>query len=390
MGRIERMGWLNHIPYICLGLLALMPLLRMVGLNWIEYGRLWLITLGLGYLLWRYLRGSGDALGKVATIPWVLLSLAFVFILSQFGRIGEGLFWVPVVLSAGTFAVLLPGGQLRWTWCWLDWVAIGVWILLMVASAGVSWVLEASISWRTWVHIATSALLWFAVTRAGVARPAWGRKLAWGVLAVFALVSTVGAAQWAGVFFYENQGQKARREEDLQAAVKHLQRALWLSNRLELERAQNEIAFDLAGVLFAQEKEDEAAEILGLRKGFFEVVRAHAWKGPVGGNLYYMVSCWKDLELLPGLVEIQVYARGEPALGVWPLMQVKLGDEILGKVTVAWEDTRPYSFLVQVGERSRKRLEIAFLNDIHRKKPRIDRNLKVDKAEIHYRRIQWK
>jgi len=36
-----------------------------------------------------------------------------------------------------------------------------------------------------------------------------------------------------------------------------------------------------------------------------------------------------------------------------------------------------------------RRLEVSFLNDYHQTKPYIDRNLRVEQAEIRYREIAW-
>ena len=94
--------------------------------------------------------------------------------------------------------------------------------------------------------------------------------------------------------------------------------------------------------------------------------------------------------LYKGKVEFQIYASGTPAHKEWPLMRVKLGDDILGDVFVTSGDLQPYSFPVEIHEKGRQRLEISFLNDFYQAKPYIDRNLLVERAEINYHSIIWR
>ncbi|MEW6756039.1 MAG: carbohydrate-binding domain-containing protein [Candidatus Latescibacterota bacterium] len=149
------------------------------------------------------------------------------------------------------------------------------------------------------------------------------------------------------------------------------------------------LAFQLAGVLQARGQSDRAAQTLGLQPGFVQVIPADAWDGPEGGNLYYLVSCWKDLTLHPGEVELVIHASGTPADDVWPLMRVRLDQRVLSDVLVTSTDARPYAFTVRVPRPSRQRLEITFLNDFHQAEPYADRNLKVEHAEIRYRQVYW-
>ena len=40
-------------------------------------------------------------------------------------------------------------------------------------------------------------------------------------------------------------------------------------------------------------------------------------------------------------------------------------------------------------ERERQRLQLSFVNDYHQAKPYVDRNLRIDEAEIWFRNIEW-
>jgi hypothetical protein len=379
-------------------MLVLQPLPYLMALTWGEYARLLLITVGLGYLMWRYSRSREERPEERMSMMGILLALGFVFIINQFNRNtipAETVssiaipYWISSVLVISAFVVTLWHRQLKGLCGWSDWVAIGLTIIFIAVSVGSSLISGQIVPWETQGKILVSLLLWFAVTRTSSFSPGSGKKLAAGLLGVFVLVSLAGLIQLGGIFFYSYRGDSIREQGDLQAAAEHYQRALGLSDRLEIGRVRDSAAFDLAGVLFAQGKQDKAAEILSMEKGFVEVVSTDAWDGPVGGNLHYLISCWKDLTFYPGEAEIQIYAHGTPALNVWPLMRVQLGDKILGEVFVPASESRAYSFPLHFKEKTRQRLEISFMNDGHQEDPYMNRDLKIEQAEIHYRKIAW-
>jgi hypothetical protein len=388
----------TRVPLILLGVLVLQPLPYLTALTWGEYARLLLITVGLGYLMWRYSRVREERPeGKISMMA-ILSALAFVFIINQFNRnaiLAETVssiaipFWLSSALIIGAFVVSLWNRQLKGLSGWSDWGAIVLATIFVAVSVGSSLIYGQEVPWETQGKILVSLLLWFAATRASVASPGLGRKLAAGVLGILTLVSLVGLIQMGGIFFYSHRADSAREQGNLQTAVEHYQRALGISDRLKLDRVRDSAAFDLADVLFTQGKKDKAAETLSMEKGFIEVVPADAWDGPEGGNLYYLISCWKDLTLYAGEVEIRIYAYGTPAMDVWPLMQVSLGGRMLGDVFVKSTEPKAYSFPVNVKEITRERLKISFLNDFQQTAPYIDRNLKIERAEIQYRHIEW-
>jgi hypothetical protein len=389
----------TRAPLIPIGVLALQPLPYLVALTWGEYARLLLITVGLGYLMWRYSRSREERPEGMMSMMGILLALGFVFIINQFNRSAIPAetvssiaipFWISSVLVVSAFVVSLWNRQLKGLSGWSDWVAIGLTIIFIAVSVGASLISGQEVPWETQGKILVSLLLWFAATRTSISFPEPGKKLTAGLLVVLALVSIAGLIQLGGIFFYSHRGDTAREQGDLKTAVEHYQRALGISDRLKLDRVRDSAAFDLAGVLFAQGEKDKAAETLSMEKGFVEVIPADAWDGPVGGNLYYLISCWKDLIFYPGEVEIQIYAHGTPALNVWPLMRVQLGEKMLGDVFVPSRESRAFSFPLHFKEKTRQRLEISFLNDGHQDDPYMNRDLKIKQAEIHYRQIAWK
>jgi hypothetical protein len=395
---VRRASWAIYIPPVILGLLVLQPLPYAGALNGIEYFRVGLITVGLGYLLWRYqLRDTREATDPLS-MAFVLMALVLIFIVNQFNQNditndnALGMLvprWVPVFLIIIAFVVSLWNGQLRGLVGWLDWVVIGLGTILVGVSMGSSLMFGYGIAWYVQVKIAASVLLWFVATRTGAAVPELSRKLAIEVLGVLAIVSLIGLIQVGAIFSYSQKGKAAHKGGELENAAENYRKALAFSKRLELDDISFHTAFKLAGVLFEQGKKDRAAEALALEKGFIKVVPADAWNGPEGGNLFYPISCWKDLIFYEGEAEIRIFAHGTPALDIWPRMEVKLGDKLIDYVSVVSRESQPYSFSVYVKETGLQRLKISFLNDVHQLDPYFDRNLVIDQAEIHFGKIPW-
>ena len=388
--------WWDNVPLVALGVFGLQPLFYAAALAWSQYSRVGLITAGFAYLLWRH-RGTEAGAGGALPVPALLLALGYIFVVNQFDSVairGEldagGLppTWVPAALIAGALVTCGWRGFVA-TWHGLDWVAIGLGLLLTSVSVGGALIAGKGFAWHALGRILASVGLWFAVRGATRESPAGSRKLAMGLLAVLLLVCVTGCARAGAVFYYARKGQEARRESALPAAADHYARALALSRELQLRDTAEGMAFRLAGVLSAQGKEDEAAEILAMDEAFAIRVPADGWDGPIGGNLYCNLSCWKDLDLLPGEAEIRIHAQGTPALGAWPQMRVVLGDVDLGYVSVESREPVAHVFWVRVKERERQRLQLSFVNDYHQADPYVDRNLKIGEAEIWFRNIEW-
>jgi len=77
---------------------------------------------------------------------------------------------------------------------------------------------------------------------------------------------------------------------------------------------------------------------------------------------------------------LTVYARGEPALGVWPNMNVSIGGKRIGRTQVTAKDFAPYQFLFST-DTGTKLIAVEFDND-WQVSDKEDRNLLIDKITI--------
>ncbi len=413
------------VAQVALGVLALQPLAWVTALTWGRFAHVLFVAAGLGYLLWRERPGQPDpspaslpdppaATPAVAVPPGgslaAVTALVLVYAANQFRPAVAAAADAPALGRAvapwlARSAWLAPGavgvavvalaacGPAAWRWRRGDWTAVVLAVLAALAAAMPALVGGASrdlhLPWPAFGQVLLSLLVWLAGRRAVALAPRSGWRLAAWVWAVLAATAAAGIGQAAVARYATHRGDAARAAGDLPAATAHYARARQLAGRLGLHAIADRSAFALAGVLAAQDRPDEAAATLGLRPGFVHVIPADAWEGPEGGRLYYLASCWKDLVLYPGDIEIRIHAHGDPALGVWPLMRVKLGNKVLDDVFVDAKESKPFSFFVEEPVARRVRLELRFLNDFKQNTPPLDRNLWIDHAEIHYRRVAW-
>ena len=382
-----------HLPGWLLGLVVLVPLLYAFDLTWQEYLRLGLITAGLAYLWW----GRSSETASV-----YLLAGALIFGLVQFdpaaratearpaSALGSAAFlWLYAVplLVAVVLQVSNAGPRsLRLTR--LDRVVLTAAALAVAAVVWQGWT-EGALAWSGPAKVAIATSIWFLVTRWAGPRPGMQRALRTATVAVFAVIVAVGGGRIAAAVYCHAKGEKAQRQGDMGAALYFTREAAERSATLALQGIQETATFRMAGILYGKGQRDAAAQALSLDRGFVHRVEADEWEGPEKGNLYYLGTCWKDLPFYVGEAEIRIFARGKPALDVWPLMRVRLADQALGDVFVSSEELQTYSFQVKIDQRSHRRLEVGFLNDYHQTAPYADRNLTVERAEIQYRRIVW-
>ena len=384
-------------PYVLLSVPALLPLTWLVSLDWMEYCRVGVIAAGWAFVLWRDKGIRGSRLAGVSTSAMVL-ALALIFIVNQFDWLELGIeivpkawapTWVPMVAIATAFVVCSWSSGFRRSWNGLDWLAIALGMAAMSSTAGRALVTEQVLAWPTLTKIMASVMLWLTVTRAGRKRPGTGRALSAVVVAALAIVAFSGCVRIGSVYYHTVRGQAAQRGGALSVAEDHYRKAHDLSSSLGLDTVRKGIAYKLAGILAAAGMSEDAAGVLSLDQGYVMRIPARRWDGPEGGRLFYNVSCWKDVDLLPGEVEIRIYAQGDPALGEWPQMRVTLGGRDLGYVFVDTEKPAPYAFVTDVEERGTQRLEVSFLNDYFEQVPHGDRNLWIDRAEIVFRKTRW-
>ncbi len=354
-----------------------------------------------------YLRLLGPGLGVAAVVlgPWVpglrriILPLALVFSLAQFGAVTRGpvaedtFFALTSGLTTLAWAAYLvvPGWRaVRFTT--VDWVA-AVLALLLVAGLGLH------------ARLTHGAYPWTAQLRVGVALALWllGRQLAVGpalptrtlgrlLVAVWLAIALWGVGKVGRLYYQLSRGDRLQAQAGaaFQASSAAYSEALTLARSLDLTGAQGRAKFSLARNLHLQHRDDEAAGVLGLEPGFVARVPITAWQGERGGDLWSPdAACWVDQELFPGQLQVRIIASGDAALGVWPLMRVKLANHQLGDVSVITAEKAPYTFLVDVPKYGEQRLEIHFINDYYNKEPYVDRNLKIWTAEFAYTNVAW-
>jgi len=391
MGTLCHWAW-KWAPNILLIVIALLPIRQVGTLDWLQVVRVTCTALGLGYLLrqrWRIEGGSTDA------IAGAILALGYVSVALQFGGdkwpiLGEWgmpifslLTFLVVALSISEFRISVP--EIAAT------AVVGILVVALAvngfetpkgdATSGIPWLAEATVG--------SSLLLWFAVTRTSSRSPAMHKGLAVGIVGSLSVVAVLGVSNIAAIPYYWLSCQRARTEAATEDAIDYARKGLAASRDLAMGNQERAFRFRLASIWSESGETKNAAKVLGFRDEFIDVIPADAWDGPEGGNLFYKTSCWKDVEFLPGRVEVQVYASGNEVEGEWPHMRVELDGQQLGDIWVTSTEPRPYTLPVNIQERSMKRLQISFLNDLYQTSPHKDRNLKVERVELHYRQIDW-
>ena len=378
--------WLPCAPLL---VLALSPLVSVGAVDWSTCLQISCICVGLGLVLLRRSRidgvGNSDSAG-------VVLALGFLYVLSRFGWdewpiVGK---WGALALIALACVVALRETASRPSRSELlaTTVAGGLVCTILVAHLSSGWTSIESVVLHV-MQIGASLLLLISVTRLTRGSPARGRRLAVALIVGLAVVAIVGLLQMSSIVYYRMHAENARDRGDTLGAMGYLASGLGVASSIGLEGQIKSMNFRTAAARFADGDEEQAAAAVGLRKGFIDVMPADAWSGPEGGNLYYEVSCWKSLYFLPGHVELVVYASGNEVRGEWPEMRVELDGEFLGSVWVTSVEPAPYRFAVNIAQRSVKRLSVHFVNDLFQTTPHLDRNLLVDRVEVHYLRIDW-
>ena len=390
MGTLSRRVW-QWFPCLLLLAIGLLPLFHLGTLNWIEIVRVTCTAAGLGYLLlpgcWLTARWS--------EITGALLALGYISVALQFSGSDwpiSGQWSLPIVALL-TFTAIAQR-YAKFSLSIVDWVAILPAAVLSVVIAVAHQARESDdggtgLPWLSIARIASCILLWYSVTRVSRHSVPVRRSLTAVIVGVLGVVAVAGLLTMASIPYLWLSSQRARAQGDAEAAIAFADRGVTVSSDLALESQEKAFRFRVASIWSSLGEVAKASEVLGLQDGFVDLIRADSWDGPEGGNLFYKASCWKDIEFLPGHVELQVYARGNEVDGEWSQMRVGLGGQHLGNVWITSTESKPYSFDVAVPERRVMRLQVAFLNDLHDPTTGRDRNLRVDDVELHYEKITW-
>jgi len=386
----KRKSLLKSLFVITLFLLAVLPLAYSGTLVGQEYLRLGVITFGLSlYSWWRYDTISSDS---KSTHTAILIALGFIFAITQFNSkiyiapLHTSL-WVSSILGIITFGLFLLSHRSLRRLNLLDWTVVGTVIFVLVISVGSHFLFEKSFPWHISNNLVIYILIWFTLTQWGPSEPATGRRLIRTLAVVFGIVCFVGMFRVGKAYYYHSVGERMRNSGDYEGAIAYFEDTAKLSQLLKLESLHDTAIFAKAEILYSQGDVAEAAQTLSLEDGFVLSIPANSWEGPSAGVLYTNISCWKNLTLYEGRVQVSIFARGVPALGVWPQMRVRLDGKVLGEVEVNSAEGKPYIFEVQI-ESGRQRIEVTFINDYF--SPPENRDLWIEQAEIRYSEMAWR
>jgi hypothetical protein len=389
--RISSRSLWYWLPCLLLIPVGMLPLLHIGSMTWLESVRITCIAAGLGYLL----RPGSRLTNRWSAAAGALLSLGYISVALQFSSSGPPAPGQWSLSIAALLTATLVALQYRpFSVSVVDWVPIvpaGVLVVVMAVAYQVRGADDSNTGfpWLPIARIASCLFLWFAVTRISEHSVPMRRSLTAVLVGVLGVAALAGLLTMASIPYYWLNSQRARAKGDTVAAIDFATRGATVSGDLTLESQEKAFRFRVASIWSSQGEMVRASETLGLQVGFVDVIHADSWEGPEGGNLFYDISCWKDIEFLPGQVQLQVYARGNAVDGEWSQMRVGLDGQHLGDVWVTSTESRPYSFDVTVPEHRVMRLQVSFLNDLHDPSTSRDRNLTVDDVELHYWEITW-
>ncbi len=112
------------------------------------------------------------------------------------------------------------------------------------------------------------------------------------------------------------------------------------------------------------------------------------WRGKSGKNvykngaMYWSGSISAPIVLEQGKHSLYIRAKAAPAGGIWPLMEVRLGDDIVYMTYVDKNNWQEYSFYVFRSEAGAAKLTVSFVNDGGDVKTGEDRNLFIGDVRI--------
>jgi len=384
-----------YMVYRIFGILALgvlaQPLLHAYSLTFTEYMRLAVIVLGLGVMYQKDWRISQDLPGHTLRRWQIFLALVFMFIVTQFDPIDSTdiatgwidlLSVVPLSCLFIIFALVfyVDRKALR-ALTSLDWVVVVVALFLTLLFIVTRMFSEAVILGWILVKLGIYLVSWFVFTRLVLPEIGIWKKAVQITIAVFVVVCIIGGLRTGQVFYSFHSAESSVRNHLPEKALAQYASATRSGKALKFHGVVESSKFAQAQILFSRGDSVAAAKVLDLSPDFSKVIEAGSWTGPAGGELYTNISCWRDLELYAGEIEVHIFARGQAAVNEWPRMKVMLGNQLLGERVVNSTEFEPYEFQAKI-ETGVQRLEISFLNDYYDLPE--DRNLWIEQAEIRY------
>ena len=381
---------------LALGIL-IQPLLQAYSLTLAEYVRLLVIVIGLG-VMYRRDWGDGRSLSERAWRRWqILLALIFMFLVTQFDPIKQANVatdWMVIfsvvplacLFLASALVLYVDRSGLR-SFASFDWIVIAIFAFVTTLVVGTRILSDTAVSWWFLLKLSVYLVSWFVFTRLVLPNFGFLKKAIQILIAVFLIVCLIGCVRTGLLFYYFHSAKSSVLGHRSNEAFTQYASVARSGRALNLPGFTDASVFAQAQIMFSRGDSLAAAKLLGLSNDFSKVIDAELWIGPAGGELYTNISCWRDLDLYAGQVEVRIFARGQAALNEWPRMKVMLGDHLLGEVSVHSTELQPYIFQTKT-ETGVQRLEISFLNDYYDLPE--DRNLWVEDAEVQYKGFSWK
>ena len=361
-------------------LFAVLVVASVVDLLWSEYLRWAFVAVCLLVACrWTNLGINGPVLAALIVI-WVAQLCAGAALQETHCQ----LLWVALSIVA-VVGCVVEGAYRGWRPSMLEWVVL----------VGTAAVLGLSVLVGHWLGLQLSgglqwpllAVLWLLLYRwlelAVLTRTLLFRAVFWAVV----VVTVAGCVRGGNVFAQLWQAESAATKMEYARARKGFATAGDKSAALGLSELERRSRIGLARSAYALGDLPAALDALGMAEGWTRTIERAEWQGPTGAELYKTISCWKDLLLPAGRLEIRVHARGHGALDVGPRMRVSLGGRMLDEVDVNSYAEKVYSFSAEVGP-GPHRLEIAFLNDYWELNV-ADRWISLGIAEIEFTEIAW-
>ena len=309
-----------------------------------------LAVLGEGQLSWARYAGMGAALVCLAGLAVrraigeggkPLVAAVLVAGGAQLSAAAAG--WVSTLLWVGLSSVAVAGaalsgrppGQGRGGLSRLEWTTLGVaaGVLLICVGSGALPGLE--VRWSKALQWVLYPVAWLGVTRwLGREDSGDGGWVVGSAAAVLAGVFAVGSSEAALAYHEVRSGRGAAEAGQYDVAEHSYRRAGEISRTLGLTVVEDEARLGLAESLAGQGDMDSARAALGIPQDLLLTIPPNAWMGQTGGFLFKETSCWTDLWLWEGTVEVEIRAHGRMARDVWPRLRVELGGTQLGTMEV--------------------------------------------------------
>ncbi len=106
-----------------------------------------------------------------------------------------------------------------------------------------------------------------------------------------------------------------------------------------------------------------------------------AWEGTLGSNLTSNGRSWVNVTLEKPNPALRMWFKGHKAMGIGPLVVIRLDGRVIGKTQVLDEDWTPLILTPQVGA-GQHVLSVEFTNDFHDRETGQDRNVSLGKVDV--------